>query len=243
MSPPDGAPETDAGQRVAQVVQLDHLIREPAGEAQGALILLHGRAVDERDLYPMLDELDPERKLLGMTPGGPLTNQPPGGRHWYVIERIGQPDEDSFVETLNKLCRFCDDELRHRGIPWEKTVIGGFSQGAAVASAVALGMGRPRPAGLLMMSGFYPMVRGWKLDPRSKRGLAAYVTHGSYDPIIPVGFGRKARDLLEAGGLYVTFREARVQHSIDFALIPEMRDWVGSVISGEPVIEGPPSAR
>ena len=56
-----------------------HLIREPAGEPKGALILLHGRAVDERDLYPMLDELDPDRKLLGMTPGAPLTDVPPAG--------------------------------------------------------------------------------------------------------------------------------------------------------------------
>lgn len=228
---------------MGQVVELPHLVREPAGDPEGALILLHGRGVDERDLYPMLDELDPERKLFGMTPGAPITNQPPGGRHWYVIEQVGQPDEESFVRSLETLSRFLDDELRHRGISWEKTVIGGFSQGAAVACAVALGMGRPRPAGLLMMSGFYPMVRGWKLNPRAKRGMPAYVTHGAYDPVIPVGFGRRARDLLEEGGLYVTYREARVQHSIDFALIGEIRDWVGSVISGKPVIEGPPSKR
>ena len=215
------------------MAKLDRLVREPAGDPEGALILLHGRAVDERDLYPMLDELDPDRKLLGITPGAPLTNQPPGGRHWYIIERIGQPDEESFVTTLATLCRFLDEELRERGISWERTVIGGFSQGAAVSCAVALGMGRPRAAGLLMMSGFYPMVRGWKLDPSAKRGMPAYVAHGAYDPVIPVGFGRKARDLLSEGGLDVIYREARVQHSVDFALIPEMRDWVASVISGE----------
>jgi phospholipase/carboxylesterase len=236
-------PEQSGGERLGQMVDLPHLVREPEGDPDGALILLHGRATDERDLYPVLDELDPQRKLFGMTPGGPLTNQPPGGRHWYIIERVGQPDEQSFVDSLKALSRFLDDELRHRAIAWEKTVIGGFSQGAAVACAVALGMGRPRAAGLLMMSGFYPMVRGWKLDPRAKAGMPAYVTHGSYDPVIPVGFGRRARDLLEEGGLYVTYREARVQHTIDHALIPEMRDWVGSVISGEPVIEGPPSKR
>jgi len=73
--------------------------------------------------------------------------------------------------------------------------------------------------------------------------MPAYVTHGAYDPVIPIGFGHKARDLLEEGGLHVTFREPRVQHSIDFALIPEMRDWVSSVITGQPVIEGPPSER
>ncbi len=167
MSPPD--PPDD---RPGQVVELVHLDREPAGEPEGALILLHGRGVDERDLYPMLEELDPERKLFGMTPGAPLTNVPPGGRHWYVIREVGHPDEQTFVDTLTELCRFLDDELRHRGIPWERTVLGGFSQGAAVACAVALGMGRPRAAGLLMMSGFYPMVRGWKMDPRRQAGHA-----------------------------------------------------------------------
>jgi phospholipase/carboxylesterase len=236
-------PEQPAGGRVGQVVELPHLVRESEGEPDGALILLHGRGVDERDLYPVLDELDPDRKLFGMTPGAPIINVPPGGRHWYIIERVGQPDEESFVRSLHALCRFLDDELRHLGIPWEKTVVGGFSQGAAVSCAVALGMGRPRPAGLLMMSGFYPMVRGWKLDPRAKAGLPAYVTHGAYDPVIPVGFGRRSRDLLEEGGLMVTYRETRVQHTIDYAVIPEMRSWVHSVITGQPVIEGPPSAR
>jgi phospholipase/carboxylesterase len=221
------------GPAAPEAAELAHLVREPASEPAGALVLLHGRGVDERDLFPLLDELDPERKLFGLTPGGPITNLPPGGRHWYVIERVGQPDEESFVDTLNLVSRFIDDQLRKRGVPWSKTVIGGFSQGSAIAYAVALGMGRPRAAGILGMSGFVPMVRGWKLDPRAKRGMPAYVTHGAFDPIIPVAFGRRARDLLAENGLYVTYREPRVQHSIDHELLPEMRDWIASVVSGE----------
>ena len=49
-----------------------------AGEPEGALVLLHGRGADEHDLFPLLDLLDPERRLLGITPGGPLA-LPPGG--------------------------------------------------------------------------------------------------------------------------------------------------------------------
>ncbi len=118
--------------------ELPHLIREPEGEPEGALVLLHGRATDETDLFPLLDELDPERKLLGITPGAPLTGLPPGGRHWYVIEQIGQPDEESFVASLD-----AGIQLHRRAAPrarrcrWEKTVIGGFSQGGACAYAVA----------------------------------------------------------------------------------------------------------
>ena len=65
------------------MTQADPLValwREPAGEPEGALVLLHGRGADEHDLYPRLDVLDPEHRLQGVTPGGPL-NLPPGGRH------------------------------------------------------------------------------------------------------------------------------------------------------------------
>ena len=220
---------------------LVHLDREPAGEPEGSLILLHGRGVDERDLHPLLDELDPERRLFGMTPGAPLTNVPPGGRHWYVVERVGHPHEQTFVPTIRALCDFLDGQLQERGIPWERTVIGGFSQGAVMACAVALGKGRPRPAGLLMMSGFYPEVSGWEMDPRSKIGMPAYVTHGAYDPVIPVDFGRQAGQKLEDAGLAVTYRETPMQHGIHPAVLPEIRDWIASAVTAEPVTEGPPA--
>jgi phospholipase/carboxylesterase len=217
--------------------ELPHLVREPAGDPEGALVLLHGRGVDETDLFPLLDELDPERRLFGMTPGAPLTGIPPGGRHWYVVEQVGRPDEETFVASLEATAEFIDDTLRARGIRWERTVIGGFSQGGAVAYAVALGDGRPRPAGILAMSSFLPTVRGWRITPRAKRMLPVYSTHGSFDAMIPVGFGRRARDVLTEDGLYVTFRETRVQHTIDPELLPEMRQWVASVIAGKPATE------
>ena len=71
---------------------LVHRLREPAGEPEGALILNHGRGADENDLFGLLDELDPERRLLGVTTGAPLTDIPPGGRHWYLVPRVGYPD-------------------------------------------------------------------------------------------------------------------------------------------------------
>jgi len=238
VSQPEGSDQPD------QAAELVHLDRDPAGDPRGALILLHGRGVDERDLHPLLDELDPERKLFGVTPGAPLTNVPPGGRHWYAIREVGHPDEGTFLETIGTLCGFLDRELAERGIKWEKTVIGGFSQGAVMACGVAIGKDRPRAAGLLMMSGFYPEVSGWEMAPQAKSGMPAYVTHGAYDPVIPVEFGREAARKLEAGGLAVTYRETPMQHGIHPALLPEIRDWVSSVITGEPVItEKPPSAR
>jgi phospholipase/carboxylesterase len=217
--------------------ELAHLVREAAGDPEGALILLHGRGVDETDLFPLLDELDPERRLFGLTPGAPLTGIPPGGRHWYVVERVGQPDEGTFIASLRATTEFIDEALRTRGITWERTVIGGFSQGTAVSYAIALGEGRPRPAGILALSGFLPSVSGWPTDIGARKGLPVYIAHGSLDAMIPVQFGRSAAEALEQAGLDVTFRESSMPHTIDPALLPEMRRWVTSVIAGEPATE------
>ena len=77
-------------------MSLVHRLRPPAGEAEGALVLFHGRATSEDDLFPLLDELDPERRLLGVTPRGPLS-VPPGGAHWYAIREIGYTDSDAWT--------------------------------------------------------------------------------------------------------------------------------------------------
>jgi predicted esterase len=84
---------------------------------------------------------------------------------------------------------------------------------------------------VLGMSGFVPMVRGWRIDMRAKRGMPAYVTHGAYDPVIPVGFGRRSRDLMEQSGIQVIYREPRIQHSTDPRLYPEIRAWVADVVA------------
>ena len=212
---------------------LVHLVREAGGEPAGALILLHGRGTDETDLFPLLDELDPERNLLGLTVGGPITNLPPGGRHWYAIEQVGHPNEETFLETMELLCRFLDDFLRGREIPWERTVIGGFSMGGAVALSVGLAAERPLPAGIMALSCFLPTVDGWRLDLPGKRPVKVWISHGSFDNIIPVDFGRRSRDVLEKAGFEVSYRESRMAHGIDPELLPELRQWLRHALAPE----------
>lgn len=192
--------------------ELVHVIREPAGEAQGALVLNHGRGADENDLFPLLEGLDPERRLLGVTTGAPLTNIPPGGRHWYIVPRVGYPDEATFQSSYRLLTEGLDEILARRGIGWERTVIGGFSMGAVMSYAVALGPGRPVPAGLLAFSGFIPTVAGWEPDLAGREGLRVFIHHGSGDPVISVEFARRAREILTAGGLDPEYMETESGH-------------------------------
>jgi phospholipase/carboxylesterase len=208
---------------------LVHRVREPAGEASGALVLLHGRGVDENDLFPLLDELDPERRLVGVTPRGPL-NLPPGGNHWYAVRRIGFPDPGTFHATYPRVADWLDAFLGFHGVGHERTVLGGFSQGAVMSYALSLGAGRPKPAGILAFSGFILTVEGFELDPSQAEGLPVAIGHGEFDPIIGVEWGRDARERLEAAGARVTYRESEMPHAIDPGYLRELTGWLESVV-------------
>ena len=198
---------------------LDVLERPAAGEPAGTLVLLHGRGADEYDLHPLLDALDPERRLRGLTPGGPLS-LPPGGRHWYRLGGFPTPDGDTFrpsFEALSELLDGLDGPL----------VLGGFSQGAVMSYALGLGRGRAnRPAALMPLSGFMPVVEGLELDLGELDGYPVAIAHGSLDPVISVEWSRAARDTLTAAGADVLYREAPLPHTIDPRIVPELQAFV-----------------
>jgi phospholipase/carboxylesterase len=214
-------------------MSLVHLIREPAAEPEGALVLNHGRGTDEHDLFGLLDELDPERRLVGVTPGAPLTNVPPGGRHWYVVPRVGYPDPETFQASYDLLTAFLDELLEARGIGWDRTVLGGFSMGAVMSYAVGLGPSRPSPAGIVALSGFVPTVEGWHAELGTRPGLPVVIHHGRNDPIIEVDFGRRAHRLLEQAGLEVEYFESDAGHSLPPELLPRLREFVAQTLSEE----------
>jgi phospholipase/carboxylesterase len=202
---------------------VEYQVRGAAGEPAGALILFHGRGADEYDLYPLLDLLDPERRLLGVTPRGPFSF-PPGGAHWYKLQEVGFPDRETFLATYDEVGAWLDGFLDEHGISPERTVLGGFSQGAVMAYSFGLGAGRPRPAALIALSGFMPTVEGFELDLSDIPPVA--IGHGTYDPIISVEFGRQAREVLEQADASVLYREYPLPHAIDPSFLAELRAWL-----------------
>ena len=199
--------------------------RESTGEPAGALVLLHGRGADEHDLFPLLDLLDPARRLLGVTPGGPL-HLPPGGKHWYTLGGIPTPDAETFHATAPLLAAFLDA----LPMPMDRVVLGGFSQGAVMSYAMSLGPGRPRPAGLFAMSGFLPRVEGWPLEPERLAGVPVGIAHGTLDPVIGVDYGREAAETLSAAGVDVLRLESAVPHMVDPAWIDPLRRLVAEAV-------------
>jgi phospholipase/carboxylesterase len=211
-------------------MELFHLERAAAGEAEGLLVLHHGRGTDERDLIALADLLDPERRLRVVTPRGPLQLPGSPGYHWYLVPRVGYPDPETFEAARAALAELHDRLWDETGIGPGRTVLGGFSMGAVMSYATALSAERPSVAGILAFSGFVPTVEGWELSLADRTDTRAFVSHGQRDPVIGVEFAERARTLLEEGGLDVTYRESELGHQIDPAHLREAATWLGETL-------------
>jgi phospholipase/carboxylesterase len=199
-------------------------VRPAAGEPEGALVLFHGRGADELDLFPLLDAFDPERRLVGATPRGPLS-LPPGGAHWYVLGGLGTPEAKTFWASYTAASEWLDGFVAEQGLGFDRVVLGGFSQGGVMTYSLGLGAGRPRPAGLIALSSFIPTVEGFELDLSPPLPPVA-IGHGTLDNVIGVEWGRRARALLEEAGAEVLYRETPMFHQIDPEFVRAIGDWL-----------------
>src|SRR3954466_5676061 len=222
--------------------------RPADGEPAGLLVLHHGRGADEHDLLPLADVLDPQRRLHVATPRGPLTLPGWPGYHWYVVPRVGYPDPDTFHTAYRELASFHDELWERTGVAPERTVLGGFSMGSVMSYSLGLGADRPVPAGILAFSGFVPVVDGWEPQLAERQSLRAFIAHGRNDPIMGVDFApragpaavggsaspRRARQLLEDGGLEVEYHESDAGHHIDPAHVPAAVHWPHATLPRDP---------
>src|ERR671939_294312 len=210
-----------------------HRERPADGEAEGLLILHHGRGADENDLLGFGDVLDPDGRLHVVTPRAPLTLPGWPGHHWYVVPRVGYPDRETFESAYGRLAAFHDELWERTGVAPARTILGGFSMGTVMSYALGLGPDRPAPAGILAFSGFVPVVEGWDpdLEGRAHR-TRAFIAHGRQDPIMAVDFARSAREQLEGAGVAIEYHESDAAHHIDPHHVPAAIDWLRATLSG-----------
>ena len=211
--------------------------RAAAGDPAGLLVLHHGRGADENDLLQLAEVLDPDRRLHVVTPRAPLTLPGWPGHHWYVVPRVGYPDPETFDAAFQALAALHDELWSRTGLTAGQTVLGGFSMGSVMSYALGLAGERPGPAGILAFSGFVPVVEGWSPSLEDRRSTRAFIAHGRNDPIMEVGFARRARELLERGGLEVEYHESDAAHHIDPAHVPAAVDWLAATLGLESAAE------
>jgi phospholipase/carboxylesterase len=199
-------------------------------EPTGMVVLHHGRGTDEGDLLGLADLLDSDRRLHVAAPRAPLQLQGSPGYHWYLVPRVGHPDAGTFEDSRRQLAELHDELWERAGLGPDRTVLGGFSMGTVMSYALGLSGDRPAPAGILAFSGFIPTVEGWEASLQDRSGVRVFISHGRRDPVIDIGFARRAREVLEGAGLDVDYHEHEGAHHIDPRQLDVTVGWLADVL-------------
>ena len=209
----------------------------PQAPAKAAVILLHGLGADGNDFAPMVPELAlPDsmavRFVFPNAPSIPVTIN--GGYvmpAWYDITAIDIDrtiDHAQLIESAERLRELIDREVE-RGIPANRIVVAGFSQGGAVCYQAALTYMQPL-AGLLCMSSYFA-TRDTITPNSANRHIPILICHGSADPMVPERMGKQAQQHLVSLGYQAEFRSYPMEHAVCPQEIADISSWLQRVLS------------
>ena len=206
-----------------------------AEDPVGSVIWLQGLGADGHDFEPIVPELQlsvPLRFVFPHAPVRPVTiNGGMSMRAWYDIvsfDAEGRADADGVRASTALLEALIEREVA-RGIPAERIVIAGFSQGGAIAINAAM-HARRKLAGLMALS-TYIAVPGAAVDGVGHRDLPVFMAHGTFDPVLPLAWGRSSAEHLRASGYDVEWHEYPMAHAVCMEEIRDIRAWLLSVCS------------
>jgi phospholipase/carboxylesterase len=188
-------------------------------------LLLHGLGADEQDLFGLAPFLDP--RLLVVSARAPH-EAPPMGYSWFDIDWSEVPPRIDFqqvVESRDAILGLVGEAAGTHGADPSRVWLVGFSQGASMAAACALA--RPELLrGIVAHSG---RIARRAVPPPPAPGLAGFPVlwqHGRADPVVPVAFGREARDVLGGLGLRLDYREYPIGHEISGESLRDLCGWL-----------------
>lgn len=205
---------------------------ESGANPVGSVIWLHGLGADGHDFEPIVPELRlpaelPLRFVFPHAPVRPVTiNGGMAMRAWYDIvslDATGRADAGGVRDSTALLEALINRE-RERGMDAARIVVAGFSQGGAIAINAAL-RAEEQLAGLMALS-TYIALPGELAESTASRDLAVFMAHGSFDPMIPMHWGRASADRLIAAGFDVEWHDYPMAHAVCPQEIQDIRAWL-----------------
>ena len=210
----------------------------PGAEARATVIILHGLGADGTDFLSMADELKlgpvgPVRYLFPRAPVRPVTLN--GGhpmRAWYDImgtDLVGREDEAGLRQSFADVQQLIDREVA-RGMPANRIVLAGFSQGCAITLGAGL-RHRDRLAGLAGLSGYLPLAATTATERHDANALTPmFLAHGRNDGMVPLARGQAARDLLQGLGQPIEWHDYPMEHSVCIEEVQALQKWLLQVL-------------
>ena len=208
-------------------------IEYPHGDpVEAAIIWLHGLGADGNDFAPVVPQLQLPaglgvRFVFPHAPSIPVTiNNGFVMPAWYDIKQI---DVDRHVDTdqLRRSADWVHDLIyreMERGLPSERIMVAGFSQGGAVSFEAALTFPH-RLAGIMALSTYFATAATVAVNP-VQQGLPMLICHGSEDPVVPESLGRQSVATLQKFGFNPEYVVYPMEHAVCPQQIVDIGGWI-----------------
>jgi phospholipase/carboxylesterase len=212
---------------------------EPSVPARASVILMHGLGADAHDFEPIVPalELPQELAVRFVFPNAPQRSITVNGgmrmRAWYDIAALEidrRPDEAGVRESEAQIVQLIRREVG-RGIPTERIVLAGFSQGGAMA--LHTGLRYPEQlAGILALSCYLLLPESITQERHpANQETPIFLAHGRFDPVVPYALGEAARMRLQALGYNLQWQDYPMQHEVVWEEVQAIGAWLRQVLA------------
>jgi phospholipase/carboxylesterase len=195
---------------------------ESAPNPTAAVIWLHGLGADGNDFASLVPQLDlsacpPIRFVFPHAPKMPVTVN--GGYvmpAWYDISgsKLTDRQDDRGIQKSEWAISALIEHEVARGIPYERIVLAGFSQGCAMALHTGLRL-QHRLAGIVALSGYLPLADRFPNERHAANAhTPVFMAHGTQDPVVMLQWGEESRNALAALGHPVQWHTYPMPHSV-----------------------------
>lgn len=213
----------------------------PASAPLASIIWLHGLGADGNDFAPLIPQLDiiealAVRVVLPHAPRRAVTiNNGMVMRAWYDISATdfsAVEDEAGIRDSARLLEALVRREVEH-GVPAGRILLAGFSQGGAVVLHTGLRYPQ-RLGGILVLSAYLPLAASLPAERSAANSDTPIMfAHGQQDPVVPMPWALKSRDVLERQGYTVDWHDYPMPHAVCAEEIGDIRDWIVQVLGGD----------
>jgi phospholipase/carboxylesterase len=214
------------------------ILVNPAEKLEGVIIWLHGLGADGHDFVPIVKEMNLKnlKHLKFIFPHAPLRaitmNNGAVMPGWYDINSLSsthREDEAGVRESVRYIHELIESEHR-AGVPYEKIVLAGFSQGGAIALYAGLTF-HAQLAGIIALSTYVPIGSLFQKDcTKVTQTTPILMVHGTSDSVISLSVAQASRQLLESSDYSVEFLLYPMDHTVCLEEIKKIADFIVKII-------------
>ena len=209
--------------------------QDPAGDASTPwIILFHGFGADAHDLESLKDVFSIKSPVNYRFPNG-VFEVPIGpgwtGRAWWPLVLSSLPDDwsDYTPEPLQNLVPAVMKMISDLKVPWNKIILGGFSQGAMLATEIYM-QAPETPLGLISMSGSLIRQSEWSKKLENRKGQKIFLCHGEQDQVLPMKGSQKLLSLCQQKGLICQWVSFQGGHEIPMKALQGVSQYINGLI-------------